>query len=231
MPLMTENMMVQYIKDNLGAGIVNIELSDDIIKRNLRVALMLSSDYFNYTDYVTLPVTQTTGSGGHVELSSIDPYGIPVILKVYPTTNVMNVDAALLGLGSIYINMGMSLTPQMTAYSNMLQRLANLENILGRNARVVGSKLYVDHYWSDVTIEFIPNVVDIEHINEGAWITFLLDYTTALCKRQIAQSRGKYVVSSNPATMNAEQLINEANESMASLREGLLNKGALLTRR
>lgn len=95
MPLMTENMMVQYIKDNLGAGIVNIELSDDIIKRNLRVALMLSSDYFNYTDYVTLPVTQTTGSGGHVELSSIDPYGIPVILKVYPTTNVMNVDLCL----------------------------------------------------------------------------------------------------------------------------------------
>ena len=230
--LMTENMLMQYIKDELSAGIVNLELSDNIIKRNLNRALMLSSDYFNYTTYRTVNVTKTTGSSGYVNLSELDDEGyIPVVVNVYPTTNVMNIDAALLGLGSIYINMGMSLVPQLVAYSNMLTRLANMEGILGRNARVVGDKLYVDHFWSSVTIEYIPNVVKIENIHEGAWIRFLIDYTAALCKRQMAQSRGKYVVASNPAVTNADELISQANDRIATLEDSLQNKGVLLARR
>jgi hypothetical protein len=229
--LMNEDMMVQVIKDELNAGIVNTELSDDIIKRNLRRALMETSDYFNYTSYKTLLVTKTTGSSGYIELSDIDPNGIPAITQVWPTVNIMNIDAALLGLGSIYINMGMAINPQLMAYSSMLNKLTQLEGIIGRNARVVGDKLYLDHYWTDVTVEYIPNVVEIENINEGAWIAFLIDYTTALCKRQIAQSRGKYVVSSNPATMNAAELLEQANNQITALKEELKTKGVLLARR
>lgn len=230
--LMTTEMMKEYIKDELGAGVVNIELSDEIIERNLNRALMLSSDYFNYTTYKTVEVNQTTGSSGYIPLSDLDEDGhVPVVVSVFPTTNVMNVDAALLGLGSIYINMGMALVPQLVAYSNMITRLANMESILGRNARVVGDKLYVDHFWSSVTIEYIPNVVKVENIHEGAWIRFLIDYTTALCKRQIAQSRGKYVVASNPAVTNADELLSQANEKISLLEEGLVNKGVVLARR
>jgi len=230
--LMTRNMMIQMIKDELQAGIVNLELSDNIIGRNLDRSIMLSSDYFNYTDYKTVQVGSTTGSGGYVNLSDLDENGhVPTIVSVYPTSNVLNIDAALLGLGSIYINMGMALSPQLTAYSNMIHRLSNMESLLGRNARVVGDKLYVDHYFGDITVEYIPNTIDIEHIHEGAWIRFLIDYTVALCKRQIAQSRGKYVVSSNPATMNAEQLMTEAGDRMEQLEEELKTKGVLLASR
>lgn len=232
MALMNEDMLIEYIKDELSAGVVNLELSDEIIKRNISRALMLSSDYFNYTTYKTVDVTQTTGSSGYIPLSDLDEDGhIPVVVSVFPTTNVMNVDAALLGLGSIYVNMGMALVPQLVAYSNMITRLANMESILGRNARIVGDKLYVDHFWSSVTIEYIPNVVKVENIHEGAWIRFLIDYSTALCKRQIAQSRGKYTVASNPAVTNPDELLSQANESITSLEESLKDKGAILARR
>lgn len=230
--LITRDLLIKSIKDELQAGVVNLELSDEIIDRNLDRSLFYSSDYFNYTTYKTVGVSKTTGSGGYIDLTELDEAGkVPTVVAVYPTTNVMNIDAALLGLGSVYINMGMALNKQLTAYSNMLQRLSQLESILGRNARVVGDKLYVDHYWSDVTVEYVPNVVEIENIHEGTWIRFLIDYTVALCKRQIAQSRGKYVVASNPAVTNSEQLLSEANESITSLKEELEQKGILLASR
>lgn len=231
MALMTRQNLIQVIKDELQAGVVNLELSNDIIDRNLDRALMYSTDYFNYTDYKTLSSEKTTGSSGYINLSDIDPNGIPTVTQVWPTVNVMNIDAALLGLGSIYVNMGMSLNPQLMAYSSMLNKLTQLEGILGRNARVVGDKLYIDHYWTDVTIEYIPQTVEIEHINEGSWIRFLVEYTVALCKRQLAQSRGKYVVASNPATTNAAELMSQANDRIAELEEELKTKGVLLARR
>lgn len=227
----SDEVIIQYVKDELQAGIVNLELDDDIIYRNLRRALMVSSDYFNYTSYKTLSVTNTTGSSGYIPLTDIDPDGYPTITQVWPTVNVMNIDAALLGLGSIYVNMGMALNPQLMAYSSMLNKLTQLEGILGRNARVVGDKLYLDHYWTDVTIEYIPQMIKVENINEGSWIRFLVDYTTALSKRQIAQSRGKYVVSSNPASTNAAELLTQANDQIATLEEELKSRGVLLARR
>lgn len=229
--LMNRQTLILAVKDELQAGVVNLELSEQIINRNLDRALMISADYFNYTDYVTLEVKKSTGSSGYVELSDIDPNGIPTITQVWPTVNVMNIDAALLGLGSIYINMGMALNPQLIAYSSMIDKLTQLEGIIGRNARVVGDKLYLDHYWDNVTVEYIPETIQIEQINEGSWIRFLIDYTSALCKRQIAQARGKYVVSSNPATTNAAELLEQANAHMTTLEEELKMKGVLLARR
>jgi hypothetical protein len=230
--LMTKDQLKQYIKDELNAGIVNLELSDTIIDRNLNRALYLSSDYFNYTTYKTISIEKTTGSGGYYDLSNLADDGlIPTIVAVYPTKNVLNIDAALLGLGSVFINTVSALNPQLNAYANMLNKLSQLESILGRNARVIGDKLYVDHYFADVTIEYIPQTVQIENIHEGAWINFLIDYTVALCKRQIAQSRGKYVIESNPASMNAAELLEQANSELIRLEEDLQTKGVLLASR
>lgn len=229
--LMTEEILIQYIKDELNAGIINLELSDDIISRNLQRALMLSSDYFNYTDYKKVLVNKTTGSGGYVDLTEIDPDGIPIVVAVYPTKNVLNIDAALLGLGSVFISTTAALNPQLNAYANMLNKLSQLESILGRNARIIGDKIYFDHYFADVTVEYIPQVVKVEKIHEGSWIRFLVDYTAALCKRQIAQSRGRYIVDSNPAASNAAELLEQANATLLELEEKLNTKGILLASR
>jgi len=231
MALMTEDMLLQFIKDELTAGVVNLELTDATIKRSLQRALLLSSDYFNYTDYKTIHINKTSGSSGYCLLSEIDPEGTPMIVGVFPTKNVLNIDAALLGLGSVFISTTAALNPQLNAYSSMLNKLTQLESILGRNARVVGDRIYVSHYFSDVTVEYIPQQVEIEKIHEGDWIRFLVEYTTALCKRQIAQARGKYVVSSNPSESNAADLISQANEKLTQLEEDLKLKGVLIASR
>lgn len=231
MALATKEILIQYIKDDLQAGIVSLEISDAVIERNLDRALALSSDSWNYTTFETVDLSRTTGSGGFIDLTSIDPNGIPAVVAVYPTTGIMNVDAALLGLGSIYINTNFGLDGQLGAYANMINRVSQLDSMLGRNARVIGDKLYVDKFFDRVTVEFIPEVITIENINEGSWIRFLVDYSVALCKRQMAQSRGKYVVASNPATTNAAELLESANARITELEEELKTKGVLLARR
>lgn len=229
--LVDKQTLIQMIKDDLQAGIVNLELPDVIIERNLDRSLFVSKDYFNYTDYKTLSLVKGSGTGSYIELSEIDDTGKPTIINVYPTTNVMSVDAAMLGLGTLYINSYASLDSQLASYATMLSKLTNLESILGRNARVIADRLYVDKLYNTVTVEYIPGRLNIEKINEGAWIKFLIDYTAAVCKLQLAQSRGRYKVSSNPAVSNAEELISQANQTIERLEAELKTKGILLASR
>jgi len=232
MGIMNRDILIQCVKDELNAGITNIELSDAIIGRNIDRAVAISSDFYNYTEFKTLTVNPTASSGGWVNLSELDEDGgIPVVVAVYPTKNVLSIDAALLGLGSVFISTTSQLNPQLNAYSNMLHKLSNLESILGRNSHIVNDKLFLDHYFADVTVEYIPQIVKIENINEGNWIRFIIEYSAALCKRQLASSRGKFVVESNPATTNAAELLEQANTTIERLEEELQNKGFLYTSR
>lgn len=232
--MITQELARQIVKDELGLSIVNLELPDEVIDRNIARALMTMGAYYSEPSYATVTITRgqsDRSSGGYVELTDIDPLGVSVIIAVYPTTNVMRADAALLGLGSMYFNMGQALASQINAYSNMINNLTNLESILGRNARIVGDKLFVDHYYGDITVAYIPKVLSIENISDGDWLRWVLEYTIALSKRQLAQTRGKYIVTSNPTTTNAETLLNNANEQLEKLTEELKTKGVITASR
>jgi len=233
--LINRETLVEYIKDELSAGLVNLELDDNIINRNIDQALMLSSDYWNYTTFKTVTPKKTMhGFGGVIELSELDDSSdgaVPVVVNVYPTSATMNMSTALIGLPLLYINSGQGLENQLSTYSSMLNRLSMMESLLGRSARVVGDKLFVDKYIGPVTVEYIPQVVALENINEGSWIIWIKDYVVALSKRQLAQARGKYKVGSNPSEINAAQLLEEANSKIADLMEQLSKKGIIYASR
>lgn len=227
MAITTKENLISIVKTELTADIVSLELSDTIISNNIDRALWVSSDYWNYMDYKTLDIVASEGSGGFIELSEIDPDGIPVITAVYPTQKTGNMDSSLLGLGSFYIQGYHNWNQRLNTYASMVSKLSQLESILGKNSRVVGDKLYVDKYYNTVTVAYIPNVVKVENINEGSWIQWIIEYAVALSKRQMAQARGKFTVDSNPHAPNAATLLEEANTALEVLREQLENKGVL----
>lgn len=233
MAMMSREALKEIVRNELSAGMVNVEITDALLDQNIDRAINISSDYFNYTDFKTLKITQTSAMGGYILLSDIDDTGNqrPAIISVYPTTGVVTAEGALLGIGSYFIQSRGTLNSYMKQYANMLNRLSEFESILGRGAKVVGDKLYLDKYYDSVTVEYIPNVVRIENINEGSWLEWIIDYTTALSKRQIAQARGKYVVASNPFTTNAAELLEQANNDLIRLQEDLETKGVLLVTR
>lgn len=225
--MITELDAIEYIKDDLGLGIVNLELDDKTIKRNIRRALLVMSSYYAIPTYKTMDITSTTVSSGYIPINEIDEDGISIITAVYPADTILRTEASLLGLGMLYMSIGQKLDTQINAYSGIVQKMALLESILGRGAKIVGDKLYVDNYYSKVTIAYIPEQLRISKITDGDWLRWALEYAIAISKRQLAQTRGKYIVDSNPAKTNAETLLNEANEKLQSLEEELANKGTI----
>lgn len=233
--LMNTALAVDIIKDDLSLQIVNLEIDDTIIERNIKRALMWAASYYTEPTYVTIDVNLTTASGGYVNLIDIDEVdgkpNVQSIVAVYPVSNMYRADAALLGVGTFYINMGLALDNQLQTYANMINKMSLLESILGRNAKLVGDKLYVDQYYPQVTVAYIPSVLKIENITDGEWLTWILEYATALSKRQLAQSRGKFVVASNPSTTNASTLLEEANKTFDELNAKIATKGILIATR
>lgn len=238
--------LIQYIQDELSAGLVHVELDDELIERNIERALQYSSDYYSNVLYKTVTLTNQGdySSSGYIELTELDNdslyvkdgdetgyTGIPTVVAVYPTSTTVNINTALLGLNSAFLGVASQMDKAMMSYAQALSQLSTLESILGRNAKVVGDKLFIDNYYQRVTVAYIPEVVRIENVVEGEWIQWIIEYAVALSKRQLAQSRGKYVVSSNPSQINAATLLEEANAELKRLRERLETKGVVLASR
>ena len=68
---------------------------------------MTMSAYYSSPSYATVTLRRSGSgtTGGFVKLNDIDKDGVSIVVAVYPTTNVMRADAALLGLGSMYYNL------------------------------------------------------------------------------------------------------------------------------
>lgn len=231
-PIFTETDVVEIIKDDLTGGqIVNLELDDTTIKRNIKRAISYMSMYYTGLSYVTKSLVSTTKSGGYLNLTDIDPGGVNVIYAVYPMEGLLQTDSGLLGLGHIYLSIGAALDNQMTTYANMISKLSLLDSILGKNARVVGDKLYVDKYYGRVTIAYVPKTLTVETIQDGEWLRWVIEYAGALSKRQVATARGKYVVQSSPSQPNAPELLSDANETINRLEEEIKTKGLLIPTR
>ena len=246
--------VLDFVYDELSAGgIVNLELEDEVILRNVDRTLRYMTDFFVIPMYKTFSVAGATDATAQnfIPLSlpksedpdgtkSIDPYDSdierrprkPTIERVIPSSNIINLDLALVGINSsMAISTLGDVGSRTSNYAIMIQKLSQLESILGRGAKVVNDKLFVDKYYGDVTVVYLPEKLEVGQINEGYWQRFLIEYTTALCKRQMAQSRGKFVVSSNNISTNAEQLLTQANETIAKLEEEIQNHMFVLTSR
>ena len=224
---MTKEELRQIIIEDLSAGLMHFELDDSIVDRNIDRALLYSTDYFNYVSYKTVDITGVAGSSGYIDLTNFDGEGIPVITAVFPTQNITSAESALLGVGSLYISQGADVTGRLTSYANVMNKYSQMESMLGRGARLVGNRLYIDKYYKSVTLEYIPRKVEIDKIVEGSWLRWIIEYAGALSKLQLGQSRGKYVVSSNPSTINAAELIEQAVATKERLEQELEQKGIL----
>lgn len=228
----TKLMAIEFIKDDLTGGqVVNLELDDTTIGRNIDRAIMFMSMYYTGLTYKTIDISKKSSTGGYIDFSEIDNKGISTLYAVYPVEEILRTDAGLLGLGHIYLSIGLALDNQIQTYANMLQKLSLLDSILGRNARIVGDKLYVDNYYTKITVAYVPKKLEIDDIHDGEWFKWIIEYALALSKRQLAQSRGKYVVQSSPSQPNAETLLSDANEKLRELEEAVKLKGLLIPSR
>lgn len=75
-----------------------------------------------------------------------------------------------------------------------------------------------------VTIRYVPDFKDVSEINNDTWIDYLIRLSEAYMKKALGRSRSKYKIAGSNVELDGEQLLDEANADLATIREELENK-------
>lgn len=229
------NDVADYIKMELGAPIVDVELSDDVILKLIERALRLMSRY----NLVTLWYT-TTLSNKQVDLSQL-PHHVSYVRDVLKSkgdalsnttamTSMFGFPAGLKVMSSSFD--GRRTVSDITSAFNesvlMQRNLASYKDQLTFDFDRFNNVLYIDtglvgEY--NITIEYIP-VLEVQDLyllrsNQDA-MDILMKYATGYAMVSLGRARGKYSTSNYSWSLSADELLSTGKQ-MITDAENYLN--------
>lgn len=82
-------------------------------------------------------------------------------------------------------------------------------------------------YPTSVTIDYIPEYISAEELDDNYWQNILQQYALALVKISLSHYRGKLEVSNSPFKLNWERLISEGKEEREKIWNDLMESNLL----
>lgn len=215
---LTDEQVINYVKSRLGESYVDVELSDEDIKMNIKQALDKIAPYYSGHRYIL-------GNGSSINLK--DHPEIKGIIKVYNTkdTNIYTLQDYVFGGNGIMIYSAQIMDRLMTytCYQMLYNELQYLKSISYKYVKPI---LYLDGYNEEVIIEALvapTTVTDIEP--NSKYIAWVKDYTLALSKETLGRIRSKYSVSDSPYQLDGAALLSEAAQEKTELESKI--KGSI----
>lgn len=235
------NTFREELKIKLTGGLLDLELTDDIIDRLVASALRETQRYVNTTRLVTIPFDRC------IDLKELkDDNGLPIkvstIVRVYRTQgyvadggkNVMDPLYAsqwqlLSGTGNLYNFQDYAYN--YMSWNTILQIRNTTSTDLSYKYDKYNEKLYINvatDAQTNITLEFIPRFENIEDVNSDYWIDVIFRMATALCKIAVGRIRTRYTQTNALWQQDGEQLLNEGNNELAELRTSLQENAMLI---
>jgi hypothetical protein len=222
----------------LGAPVIEINVDDDQVDDRIDEALRYYWDYhFDGTDkvYYKYQVTQTDKDNKYITIPD-NIIGVVNIFNVgasLNTNNIFNIRYQI-ALNDLYTLTNVSLVPYFMA----MQHIQLIEEILVGKKQIRynrhKNRLYIDMDWDLVSVGEYIIVEAYEVINPDtytdAWADrWLLQYTTALIKRQWGNNLKKYQGMQMPGgiTFNGQQIYNEAIDEINQLEKEMIGSYSL----
>lgn len=249
---MNKNELINYVKRQLGYPTVNVELTDDQINDCIDRAIDEIKPWYTIFKYITIDVnnrsvtdlseykindvtdvikvfdlSNTTGENSVIR----DPfsysgmnayYSVPMYSISKYSTSIMtnqNIHRIISSYAQMYREYFYS------ALATLMQErtLGTLtENI---SWKFYDNKLYVDTgtpSTSVVTIEYIPNVIEVDDFDEKSrYINYLKDLSVAFSLMIQARVTGKYSVSGSPTSINYSDMRSDADRDINRIRDEL----------
>lgn len=222
----------------LGAPVIEINVDDDQVDDRIDEALRYYWDYhFDGSDkiYYKYQVTQTDKDNKYIAIPD-NIIGVVNIFNVGASLNVNNIFNIRyqIALNDLYTLTNVSLVPYFMA----MQHIQLIEEILVGKKQIRynrhKNRLYIDMDWSLVEVGEYIIVEAYEVVNPDtytdAWADrWLLQYTTALIKRQWGNNLKKYQGMQMPGgiTFNGQQIYNEAIDEINQLEKEMIGSYSL----
>lgn len=208
--------IVQYIESQLGAQVLDLELTPSDIKQ------IVEQCFEELVHYMTDIYTVTVPYANCIDLSKYNIDAIESVLRAQDSIQT----------GLVFDIYGVSLanitgTLDLDSYTNALLTKRNL-NILSTDMDFIwdkpNRKLYLvanPNQPTYVTINFKPEYYSVEDIREQHWDTQLRKLALGTTKIVLGRIRSKYTSNSSKFQLDGQTLLAEGNAEVQAVRQYL----------
>lgn len=207
-------------------GVLNLEISDDIIEKYILSAFREIQRYIDTTRIVTIPYSKCI---------NMKEYSVSSIARVYrtdgngtsssetTTSDPMSVAQWQLMSGNIYNYQ--NYVYNFAAYNTMLQTRNTVSTDLSFIYDKTSDNLYINMSSgipANITVEFVPKYKDVNEIVSDFWIDVLLRMSVAATKIALGRIRSRFNQSNALWAQDGETMLAEGNSEMSELRAALV---------
>lgn len=222
------------IKLRLTGGVLDTELTDDVLDRIINASLREIQRYICSTNLITIPFKRC------IDLTE---YKVNSVVRVYRTQGYATDNANMAYDDPMYVSQWQLLQGpgnlsnfQSYAYNYMTYNtLLQMRNTVSTDMAFIFDKsknqLYINtasDFPQNITIEYIPRYDSVEDINSDYWIDMLCRLAVANAKVIVGRIRSKYTQSNALWSLDGETLLAEGTTELTELRTYLQTNTQLL---
>ena len=234
---------VNEIKLELTGGVLELEITDDVIASLVNKAFREIQRYIDIPKLVTVPFAPCIDLGPWVDDKGVQHEGFKCssIVRVYRTvgyngnnevTNNQNInDPMYMQQWMIYSNGGSmynldNYVMNFAAYNTMLQMRNTISTDMSWKEDKEGKKLYINSAYDVpkmVTIEYIPIYQSVEEVEDDYWTDQIAKLSMALVKITLGRIRSFSTQTKGLWTLDGDTLLAEGNAEAQAIRQGLVD--------
>ena len=234
---------VNEIKLELTGGVLELEITDDVIASLVNKAFREIQRYIDISKLVTVPFAPCIDLGPWVDDKGVQHEGFKCssIVRVYRTvgyngnnevTNNQNInDPMYMQQWMIYSNGGSmynldNYVMNFAAYNTMLQMRNTISTDMSWKEDKEGKKLYINSAYDVpkmVTIEYIPIYQSVEEVEDDYWTDQIAKLSMALVKITLGRIRSFSTQTNALWTLDGDTLLAEGNAEAQAIRQGLVD--------
>lgn len=227
---------VEDIKLEITGGILELEISDDIISKLVKKSLREVQRYIDETKLIQVPFSSC------IDLTDFKHSSITNVYRTDAIGDAGGKDGGISTVDPAYAQMWLAYSNGGTMYNlnNYLMNYMTYNTLLQvRNTTSTDmafkedkhdNKLYINTsigYPKSVVIEYVPIFEDVDEIKSDYWIDILKRLSIAETKIALGRLR-TYAKQSNALyTLDGDTILEEGNRELTELREILRNNSTL----
>ena len=234
---------VNEIKLELTGGVLELEITDDVIASLVNKAFREIQRYIDIPKLVTVPFAPCIDLGPWVDDKGVQHEGFKCssIVRVYRTvgyngnnevTNNQNInDPMYMQQWMIYSNGGSmynldNYVMNFAAYNTMLQMRNTISTDMSWKEDKEGKKLYINSAYDVpkmVTIEYIPIYQSVDAVEDDYWTDQIAKLSMALVKITLGRIRSFSTQTNALWTLDGDTLLAEGNAEAQAIRQSLVD--------